>query len=210
MTSIRSRLTHILLWGLLLLYLICGTLLYVSIRVRLVRQFDATLETQARSFASLTEQTEDRIEMDFADENEPLTMLHKPDEYYQCWLEGGEALARSSTLGRQDLPRRTGPVEAPVYYNYQLTDGHPVRAIGVRFSPRREQDDEGEAITQQVELVVARDRSSLDQSLMIVLSGLIATGLVLPREPMLLLRWVFVRAFSRSIGWPTKLRKSMR
>ncbi len=193
MTSIRSRLTRILLWGLILLYLVCGTLLYFSIRIRLIRQFDATLETQARFFASLTEQTEDRIEMDFADENEPLSLLRKPDEYFQCWLAGGDVLARSASLGNQDMPRQTGSFEDPVYYNYQLTDGRPVRVIGVRFSPRREQDDEDENRTQQLELAVARDRSSLDKSLMIVLSGLIATGFILAIGTNILLR-IGVRA----------------
>ena len=56
MKSIRSRLTGILVSGLIALLVVCGALLYLYVRHALLKQFDAALRARADAFIAMSEQ----------------------------------------------------------------------------------------------------------------------------------------------------------
>jgi two-component system sensor histidine kinase QseC len=75
-------------------------------------------------------------------------------------------ITRSPALGTADLPRRTGSLARPRFWNLPLADGRPGRAIGVEFKPQTESSGHGRNSSwPAVLLVVASDRENLEEAL---------------------------------------------
>ncbi len=173
MNSIRRRLTRdVLIVSALLLG---GSLaaLYFAARAELVEQFDVALEARALAFGAVTGADDGHLHLAEAVNGLPGSGKGKADEYYELWDANARVLARSSSLGATDLPRRTGSLERPRFWNLPLPDGRPGRAIGVEFKPRTDAGGRGRNPPwSAVLMVVAGDRGNLDEAL----SELLAIG----------------------------------
>ncbi len=170
MISIRRRLTSWLLPGLLLMLLVGAATEYFSIRSVLFSEFDDALNIKVKALMSLVKWEDGRTEFDFSDESMPEFQRNDRSAYFQLRGPDGSSLERSASLGSIDLPARTGPVIAPDFWNLMLPDGRVGRAVGIRFLPLVDAEDEDgrpvdTAARAEVTLVVAQDRTDLESAL---------------------------------------------
>jgi len=204
MKSILVRLIVSLVLAALLLATAGGAVLFVQVRASLTVQFDDALATTARALASLVEFDGENLEFDFSVANMPEFSRAEDAAFFQLWLAGGEALARSPSLAGADLPRRERRIETSVFWDLRLPDGRPGRAVELHFLPKiedAESDIEEPIVTSPVPppslvLVVAQDRTSLARQLATVASGLILFGCVLLGGIASLVPWLVRRGLA--------------
>ena len=91
----------------------------------------------------------------------------------------------SRSLAGKDLPRRTGSLERPAFWDLPPPDGRAGRAIGMQFAPRRDTEVDGEGTERtygpagsSVTFVLARERAGLDRTLAAFRTTLIVVGVV--------------------------------
>ncbi len=166
MTSIRRQLLTSLLVGLALVLSAAGMALFLRARVILTREFDRAERAEADLLVLQTEEDGEKVQLDLAGLSLP---EYDHDEYYQLWLPDGQTVARSPSLGFDDLPQREGDLLLP--------DGRPGRAIIMQFVPMpAEEDQVPHPNPPVVTLVVARDRGALDRTLAGIGAGLLLVG----------------------------------
>ena len=171
--SIRTHLTLSLLIGFALLLGGGGTLVYFLSRSALYSQFDAQLRTEALTVVTFTRQERDGdIDVDFSDR-----YLREFDDevgtrFFQLTRSDGSLVAVSDSLDKTRLPQKAGTLEQPVYWNFELPDHRPARAIGLRFVPRSEERRHHNP-NLELSLVVAADRRGLERTLGSLLTTLL-------------------------------------
>lgn len=216
MRSIRRRLLVTLLVGFGGAALIVGSLALARMSDALGRQFDATLRAKANALLAMLEVDDGYLEFNYAPEMHPeFERAPSPDgaradgpaddgfgpaEYFEFRLNDAP-IRRSRSLGDGDLPGDVGPFDAPRYFDVDLPDGRPGRAIGVAAvvdwgdEPEADEDDGGPADADadgdgdgeghelgrvpEVRLVVARGRGPLDEALAASRHALVLAGAVL-------------------------------
>jgi len=168
--------------------------LYLSMRDVLHDQFDAGLRVKALVVITATEQQGGKIDVDFSDR-----FLREFDDdvataFFQVWQVGGPSVERSDSLRRRDLPQRFGTMKKPAFWNLRLPSRDRAgRAIGIKFRPRFDEDDEGSGrAAVDAVVVVAAERGDLDELLRQVGGFLGAGGFAL-----LLAAWLAVRVVLR-------------
>ncbi|NOY64367.1 MAG: hypothetical protein GXO97_03060 [Nitrospirae bacterium] len=172
MRSIRRYLTLRLLFGLLILVLGSNALLYLYVYKKTVSQFDMSLQSSARDLASMAEQDSEGISVEWRREFHPEFTGHSEPEYFQIWSEDGRIIARSPSLKKHDLPRKTGSINSPLFWNLTLPDGRPGRAIGISFFPHIDKEDSPFVRNPaRLELVLARSTTGITTILRIFLFG---------------------------------------
>jgi two-component system, OmpR family, heavy metal sensor histidine kinase CusS len=166
MNSIRHRLLASLLLGVTLVLSVAGVALYLRIRAVLTRDFDTTERAKAALLSAQTEDDSEKVQLDLAGLSLP---EYDRDEYYQLWVPDGQTVARSPSLGFDDLPQREGDVILP--------NGRKGRAVLIQFVPMpAEEDQPPNPHPPTVTLVVARDRLGLDRVLASIGAGLVLVG----------------------------------
>jgi two-component system, OmpR family, heavy metal sensor histidine kinase CusS len=181
MKSIRQQLTLTLMLGFTLLLGAGGLAIYFFTRAELLREFDAGLRTKALTLVALTEQHQDGLHIELPENLSHDFNNDAATEFFQLWRADGTTCKRSESLKGADLPRRFGPRDKPAYWNLNLPRDSDGRAIGLKFSPRADDDDAASkhVTTREAILVVAADRRSLDQTLGTLATVLAATGLLI-------------------------------
>jgi signal transduction histidine kinase len=168
MNSIRRQLLMSLLVGLTLVLSAAGVALYLRARVVLTREFDRTERAEVALLSAQTEDDGEKVRLDLAGLSLP---DYDHDGYYQLWTPDGQTVARSPSLGFEDLPLREGDLMLP--------DGRPGRAIITRFVPTPAEEDQPARLhPPTVTLVVALDRVGLDRTLAGICTGLVLVGAV--------------------------------
>lgn len=206
MKSIRRYLLLTLLPAFLIIIIAGGLMLYHSVRVLMLAQFDAALSTKTRSLATLTTWTPAGIDFDFADEIMPEFEKGADAEYFEIWIDGASVLARSRSLAGGDvaLPEALGEAGSGArFWSAALPDGRPGRFAAMRFRPQPDVEDEaaGEAARARAgeaplaSVVVGRARRELDQPLHALLLGLLLAGAAIT----LALSLVVVRTVDRGM-----------
>ena len=171
MKSIRRHLVVSLIVGASVLLGLTGIGLYVYSRAFLVREFDTALRSKAVALITLTEKKHNGVELNFADEFMPEFERRDRPEYFQMWLASGATLERSRSLRDGDLPRQTGTVAAPIFWDLTLPDGRAGRAVGIEFEPHWDDHDPARQPEPaapsgaNVSLVAARERTDLNHAL---------------------------------------------
>lgn len=180
MKSIKASLVLGLLPGFVLLLGAGGWFLDRSIRAALVARFDAQLRSEAMTILSFTKQERQDVDVEFTDR-----YLREYDDevstrFFQVTRIGGKVEDRSESLGRNErLPQRFGPEESPLFFDFDLPNGAPGRAIGFEFVPRSEgRDRRHHDPNLKLGLVVAADRRPLDETLGSIRSSLVGVGLL--------------------------------
>ncbi len=201
MSSIRRDLALSLATGVGVTFVLAGGLLWTLVRENSRRDFDLAQRARAGALGTLLECRNGKVEFDFADEVMPeFHRLHEP-EYFEIWIRGGAVLERSLSLGDRDLPRRTGPVNAPCFWDLILPDGRPGRAVGmttpVDFADDADVDHRRHEI--HAETVVAASREGLDRRDAEILRALLFTGAVLVGAGIAVV-WVAIHRVTRRIG----------
>ncbi|GBE03225.1 sensor protein QseC [bacterium BMS3Abin09] len=172
MKSIRRYLTWRLVLFVLFLIVFGNTLLYIFVYHRIVLHFDMALKDKADAFAQMIEQNHEGIALEMRKEFMPEYDRESHAEYYQIWSEDGEVISRSPSLKGRDLPQRAGTFESPAFWNLDLPDGRPGRAIGVSFFPFIDNQDLPLVKNRRnVHIVLARDSIEISNMLRVLLLG---------------------------------------
>ena len=195
MRSIRRNLIVSLAASLASLVILGGALLYVSMRTMLLAELDATLAAKARVLATLLElDDKGSLEFEFADELMPEFQPGTAAEYFEIRLGPDRVVERSRSLQGGNLAVVVpGTIGRPGSRDILLPDGRPGRAVGIEFrvphehEPEddrtgRQNDDRAEVRANDVRaaIVVARERDSLNRTLLILLGALAVTAVLLP------------------------------
>jgi two-component system sensor histidine kinase QseC len=180
MNTIRQQLTRKLLLGFALLLGLGGAGVYISTRAALLKEFDDALFAKATAIASLTELERDKIEVEVPDRLTRGSGERAAEDFFEMWDANLVSLERSESLGERDLPSQVGPAKVPVFWNLKLPSGSAGRAVGFIFTPKKDEDEPGEAtVSGIVHLVLASDRRELDETLATLALVLGASGFLL-------------------------------
>ncbi|HUI06816.1 MAG TPA: ATP-binding protein [Verrucomicrobiae bacterium] len=197
MKSIQMRLMAGLLGSSLLVFGIGAAVIHFATRALLFREFDATLRAKAMALAAATDVNRGVVEFDLADEL--LQEFSRPHsaEYFQLTDANGRTLARSASLGTNDLARLFGTMNSPRLWNLNLPDGHRGRAIGFQFAPE-ESGTNGPPSTAAapnriVTLVVARSLRDVTHTLGALTSALLLAAAVVAMGMIVIIRLVVRR-----------------
>ena len=142
--------------------------LYMVVRAALWAEFDEALISKARSLSALVEQDRSEIETDIDEADLPEFRPSDRAEYYELRPSDGRVMARSSSLGEEDLPRLGGRTTEPLCRNMVLPDGRPGRIVAFTFIPRQEgnlREGQPDMGPQTLTLSVARDTLETDRTL---------------------------------------------
>lgn len=178
MISLRQRLTRDLLIaiaGLLAAGLVTITLL---VRHELTETFDETLRAQAVAVSALTEYEDGRIHFDFTEDFLSDFVGTHPERYFEV-RSGSSVLARSESLGDQDLPElESGTLQTPRFWKITLPNGHSGRAVALNY--RLENiEDEAPAVSPHLRVVVASSSEELEELFSVLWVGLAVCAVLL-------------------------------
>ena len=178
--TIRRQLMATLLGSIGTLMLLGVGVLYLLVGRALLTQFDDGLQTKVGLLTMFPEVNQDGIDLEFTERRMPEFERADSGEYYQLWLHDGSVLSKSRSLGDASLPPQCGTMDKPVFWNFDLPNGRPGRAVGVGFLPTSEDGYLATAGGQErrfsMVLVFARDRTSLDRILAEVRVAMLAMG----------------------------------
>jgi signal transduction histidine kinase len=184
MNSIRGRLILCLVGGVLLLEIAAGAGLFAYVEETLEHSFDAALLAKASAIAAAVEidNGKPRLEVPAKELSES---PHRDEPFYfEIWREDGSSLARAGPEGDSDpLPKLSSSEKR--FGDVVLPGGTSARATQLVFVPKPDEDDDNAhdpAHTkpmEQLTLIVARDRRSIDQPLAVLLTGLLASSLII-------------------------------
>lgn len=119
-----------------------GLSVYIAMRHALVREFDASLRSDARLLASMIQQKNDgRLDFEFDSKQMPEFLSDRRARYFQIWqVKDGKVIARSPSLRDKSLDR---PSRAPEFTaDMELPGDRDGRAIVIAYSPELDDDDE--------------------------------------------------------------------
>ena len=177
MKSIRGRLTALMVMGFSLLLIASGSAIYLLTRITLLAEFDQVVRAKAQTIVAQTEQNQNGLQVEYSvDVMREFNDAHTR-QYYEIWAADGAVFTRSKSLDGADLPRRFGSVARPEYWNLRGPRGKAVRAVGLKFQPKVDEDQKGTPAGDAF-LVVASDLRPLDRTLDRLAMVLLATGLL--------------------------------
>jgi two-component system sensor histidine kinase QseC len=135
MSSLRNRL--ILGAGLAITasLLTAGVVVFAFSRAALYAELDAALRATAQALAALTKETEDGIELGFAEFDFAEFQDPERPSYFQVWQDG-KVLVKSAHVGDADLSSPVGSLREPIFYSATLPDGRRGRLVSLTFHPQ--------------------------------------------------------------------------
>ena len=171
--SLRGRLVVRTVVATSILFGAAGLLLYVLVRVALIRGFDEALETQARALAALVESDAQGIHVEIPSGQLPeFRVRDHPDNFYQATADvgtiRGPAVSRSPSLGGRSLATvGNGAINRPAFGFIVLPDGRSGRAASYTFIPRMDRMDAMRGLVPRrvVTMTVARDAGEIQRPL---------------------------------------------
>ena len=175
----------------------------VADRLRL--DFDQTLVDKARALATLAEQTDQGLQMDFDDALMPEFSVAPRREYFELWAADGAVVRRSQSLGAGSLPRSPALRDTPALRDFELPDGRAGRLVEISFVPLREDESEPgssgesepppshEAAGEGAVLVLARGRDLLERLVAEVFAIYLGIAALLALAITVLVRGVLTR-----------------
>jgi heavy metal sensor kinase len=164
--SLKSRLLLLTVAGMTLVLAVFALAMNAAVDQSLTNGFDAALAATARTLAAEVDQDGGKIKAALDEAEMDLTAFRRPKrpEYYQLWSEDGTVVARSLSLGSEDLPRGEASPDAPGFDPVVLPDGRRGRAVTFVFPAKTEEKDgrRPPATAGSVTLVVARGTADID------------------------------------------------
>ncbi len=169
-----------------------GTILYLSVRAQMIRQFDQSLTDKARMLALSVEQKHYGLEVDLEEMRAgDMEEADKP-EYLSIGSPDGRTIYRSKVLDNLPATDKQAPLSEESCQWHRMPDGRKLRSVIFSFTP--ENDDEREEPVSQsgnpgividtasvpgarVVVRLFRDASDLSLFMEAFLLMLIATGL---------------------------------
>jgi signal transduction histidine kinase len=194
MRSIRRQLTLGVLLALALLLGGAGGATYWALRDSIYDQFDDALRVKALFVITSTQQRNNQIKVEFSDGFLREFDYDVAKDFFQVFDERGVSLTRSDSLWGRDLPLVYGALESPAYWDLQLPNGRPGRAIGIEFEPNQQNRRGLRKETDMVaRVVVASDRSYVDGliarlNVTVIIAGVVMIAVITLVVPLVLRR----------------------
>ena len=187
MYSIRNKLNVTIIASMMLVLSLAAVFLYLRITDHVEQVFDSAVFDKAQALISLTELDEDGLQFDFAQKDVMLEFQDaEAEQYYQLWNHNAESLIKSPSLDATQLPRMGVAPGQQAFANLRLPDGRAGRLVEINFLPRVDVGDKREDAAddgedwrgadyqpqppQPTTLVFARERESLDATLVFIAS----------------------------------------
>ena len=193
-----------LLGSSLLILGIGAVVIHFATRALLFREFDSTLRAKAMALAAATDVKKGGVEFDLADELLQEFSRPRSAEYFQLWDSNGKTLARSPSLGTNDLARSFGTTSSPRFWNLKLPNGHRGRAIGFQFTPEDDGTDEqppsAAATHPTVTLVVASNLRSVSGTLDALTNALLLAAAIVVAGMIVVVRLIVRRGLAPLAG----------
>ena len=177
MRSLKTRLTVGMTGSMALLLALFGSLLYLAIRRAFIAEIDGSLAAAARAVAASVRIDDGELEIEVGAGHSARHGDEQPAIQMQVWLPDGTPLRRSGPPQGQDLPAFGGRRGELVHRAMVLPGGRAGRAVGLRFTPAIEEDDEDDqppdaderaswlAAVDPLTLVVARETTDMEARL---------------------------------------------
>jgi two-component system sensor histidine kinase QseC len=183
-TSLQRELISRVLFATLSLACVAGAGIYLYARHALVMQYDAVTISKARAFASLVEVSPGgELNIEASPASVPEYYRPSVDEVFELRHEDGSIMASSPALrGASLMPEARAPGEA---FDLVLPDGRTGRGVVVVIEPWVVPAPPGQEAAilrvphERFTLALARDRSTLDRMLNLLLTTLSMAGLAL-------------------------------
>lgn len=138
----------------------------------LENQYDESLIVKASLLVTLTKDTPDGIDFDFADEFMPEFERKKSPEYFQLWTHDKEVFERSHSLKEHDLEYLNIKTPGQIITDIELLDGRKGRMIQIVFLPQIPEDEDRtpDKLASQtlMTLAIAKERDTLNQLIFLV------------------------------------------
>lgn len=162
MRSLKSRLMYGMIGGMAVLLIGFDLIVYHAISRTLFSQFDSSLESVARIMSASVEQDNNNINFEFDVKMMPEFAGGTRAAYYEFWKDDGTPIAKSPSLGSNDLVWFKPENHPHTSKSFVMKDGRSVRAVAVNFLPRTEKNNSNAVDTpQSIILMVARDAGNL-------------------------------------------------
>lgn len=212
--SLERRLLWRLVLGVGVALGLAGIFLVGGVERRARGDFDRLLGDRARAIASLAEQENGQVWLEFDPAAYPEFLPKTGGEYFEFRDGDGRSLSNSAGAGKSLPVRSVLPGESnPRFADIELPDGRPGRVVVFRFTPRlehpgeqagaeppledlpegalrtREQGSRLPASPQEAEILVARERGSLDSFLARVRSTSLSSFTALLLGLVVLIGW---------------------
>tara|TARA_R110000850_G_scaffold159723_19_gene284073 strand:+ start:232 stop:1662 length:1431 start_codon:yes stop_codon:yes gene_type:complete len=192
MKSIRRKLTIWLSGGLLLLWVAAGAGIYLAVRSGLLKTIDAQIAVDKDVTRFLTKTETSRESNPFPDRpgapRRPSGRMAQYGEvgsgyYYQTWDDRGSPTEQSDSIGNIILPFPGPSSQKPEFSTISIEDGTRLRAMNFRTAPSGKGRGKGTKggkgrNTSNSIITIAHDLSEMEQTLSILIGGLIIVGLV--------------------------------
>lgn len=158
-SSLRMRVILSTVGAMSCLLAVSGVSLYVLLNRAMLTTVDDSLFAAAQLLAPLVEYEDGSVDLDIDNLPERTTGTQN---LVELWTDDGKEVERSVALGNHDLPRFGGTLDAGELRRVTLPNGVPARAVGVRFTVQRDDEDTSPL---GVTLVVARPMVELNRQL---------------------------------------------
>ena len=206
--SIRGTLLRRLLVGGTAVLLLAGAVVFGVVRNSLAEQFDANLEDRLKGLASLLFQQGEVLMFEFSGELMPEYEREALASYFHLRFEDGRDIERSDSLAGRDIePPSPGADDEALFWDLDLPDGRPGRAVVRTVEVHHVYPEEGPDRPQvaRVSIAIARGIEERTAAERTVLIGVVATILVL----LALLSFITLRAVRRGLAPAERLARTL-
>ncbi len=190
---------------LILMFLVWDYVIVTKIR----HEYDNALLAKARAMVILTEQENNDVELEFADEFIPEFEQKINPEYFQVWYEDGRILERSNSLTNDDLPQSPSSSLGEIFFDLNLPDGRSGRAIEIIFIPQIDDDDDEDTDKKEstiaseptqhnmiIRLVVAKEKETLNNLILYIHLSMMASLIIL----LAIIAWIIKRSVKSGLA----------
>ncbi len=199
MRSIRRAMLLGSAAGVLLILGAAGVIVDAGARRVLLQELDRSLEDKSRLLASTLALTTKGLEVDFAEYDMREFGREREPSHLLLWQSDGSLLFASKRADRRGLAPLAGTRDDPLERSLTLADGQRVRVVQLEFAPRLDieedepEDASGTHLTPtpdipRITLVLARDTSGIDATLVRLRGLLLVVGLATALAVLLVLR----------------------
>ncbi|HSV13949.1 MAG TPA: sensor histidine kinase N-terminal domain-containing protein, partial [Tepidisphaeraceae bacterium] len=198
-SSIRRQLIWTLVPGVVALIVAAGAGLYVYVEEILEHAVDTAVAAKAEALASMVRLEDDRQPHLRIPDQYATEFSSKDGPLFQIWRQDGSTLARSTSLQNANVPQAKSFARGHRFGDVTMPDGSLGRATRMMFTPAPDEDvdENGKSVAnrsnEQMRLVVAQGQRTTNQTLGVLLSGLLITAVLMTGGMLALVRWTVRR-----------------
>ena len=122
-----------------MLLIAASVILCVLVRSRLVEEFNRTLETKAKTFATLTNREGQKIETEFDSDLMPEYEDEDDPEFFQILFQDGSVISQSESMEDFAVPFPDLGTALTVFGTVDLENGEGGRYVQIRVQPKAEE-----------------------------------------------------------------------